>query len=98
MAYVSKNAKPKPKACKWCGKIFEPKTTRQQYCGDDYGECPVCGKPVKILDYQIGATACSEKCRQARIQTQSYLNLNKHITEPLWDSGRYEMAFSEGSR
>lgn len=68
MAYVSKNAKPKPKACKWCGKIFEPKTTRQQYCGDDYGECPVCGKPVKILDYQIGATACSEKCRQARIQ------------------------------
>lgn len=31
-------------------------------------------------------------------RSQSYLNLNKHITEPLWDSGRYEMAFSEGSR
>ena len=55
------------KTCKWCGKQFETSEPRQEYCGDDWGNCPVCGKLVKIKDYSIGPQACSEECRQARI-------------------------------
>lgn len=58
----------KPRLCAWCGKEFIPETTRQMYCKDiHYGACPVCGKQVEIKDYSIGPQACSEACRQARI-------------------------------
>lgn len=50
------------KICKWCGKEFETTSARQLYCGDDYGPCPVCGKPVKIKDMSVGPTTCSQEC------------------------------------
>lgn len=57
-----------PRICALCGKEFIPETVRQIYCKDaHYGACPVCGKPVEIKDYSIGPQACSEACRQARI-------------------------------
>lgn len=55
------------KKCKWCGKEFDTLSARQMYCKNDYGECPVCGKKVKIKDYHAGSQCCSEKCRIERI-------------------------------
>ena len=59
----------KPKKCAYCGKMFTPTSNRQKYCKDKhYGSCPVCGKLVEIKDMSIGPQACSEECRQKRIQ------------------------------
>lgn len=55
--------------CKLCGKEFTTTSSRKIYCDDiHYGPCPVCGKPTVIRDPQIGPQACSEKCRQLRIE------------------------------
>lgn len=59
------------KTCKWCGKEFETTSARQEYCGDDYGSCPVCGKQVKIKDMSKGPQACSKACRQKLIEQTS---------------------------
>lgn len=59
------------KICKWCGKEFETTSARQEYCGDDYGPCPVCGKQVKIRDMSKGPQACSKECRQKLIEQTS---------------------------
>lgn len=59
----------KPKQCAYCGKVFTPTSNRQKYCKDiHYGPCPVCGKLVEIKDMSIGPQACSEQCRQKRIE------------------------------
>lgn len=59
----------KLKKCAYCGKVFTPTSNRQKYCKDKhYGACPVCGKLVEIKDMSIGPQACSEQCRQKRIQ------------------------------
>ncbi len=63
------------KKCKWCGKEFITDNPRQEYCGDDYGNCPVCGKRVKIKDYSIGAQACFDICRIKLIENT---NLQKY--------------------
>ena len=64
------------KVCKYCGKPFETHNARQVYCGNDYYNCPVCGKRVKINKDRsnIGA-ACSKECRQIRIEQT---NLKKY--------------------
>lgn len=54
--------------CKYCGKKFETTEPHQLYCGNDYYQCPICGKDVKIKDYSCIGQACSEKCRQAKIK------------------------------
>lgn len=59
------------KTCKWCGKEFETTSARQEYCGDDHGPCPVCGKQVKIKDMSKGPQACSKECRQKLIEQTS---------------------------
>lgn len=59
------------KICKWCGKEFETTSARQEYCGDDYRPCPVCGKQVKIKDMSKGPQACSKACRQKLIEQVS---------------------------
>lgn len=64
------------KVCKYCGKPFETHNARQVYCGNDYYNCPVCGKRVKINKDRsnIGA-ACSKECRKIRIEQT---NLKKY--------------------
>jgi hypothetical protein len=60
------------KICKYCGKAFETNSARREYCYDKhYGPCPVCGKQVEIKEMSIGPQACSEECRQKRIQSTS---------------------------
>lgn len=56
------------RVCKFCGKEFETTSPRRIYCGDDHLPCPVCGKPVKILDMSVGPRCCSEECRLKRIE------------------------------
>lgn len=55
------------KVCKWCGKEFETTSTRRIYCGDDYINCVVCGKLVKIKEMSAPPKTCSMECRQAQI-------------------------------
>lgn len=71
------------KKCAWCGKEFETTSSRQKYCGDDYGPCPACGKMTKIKDMQIGPQACSEECRQELIRRT---NLEKYGVECVFES------------
>lgn len=71
------------KKCKWCGKEFETTQPRQEYCGDDWGSCPVCGKLVKIKDYHIGPQVCSEECRIQRIKNT---NVDKYGCENVFQN------------
>lgn len=53
--------------CKYCGKEFSTFNSNQFYCDDDhYGECPVCGKQVKITDMFLGAQCCSKECKSIK--------------------------------
>lgn len=65
----SKISKPTElKKCKECGKLFLPDTYRQEYCKEDhYRPCPVCGKPVLVLDFASINVTCSKECRQKLI-------------------------------
>lgn len=57
------------KICPYCLKEFETDSARRIYCYDRHkGKCPVCGKLVYIDDMSIGPQACSEECRQKRIE------------------------------
>lgn len=63
----------KPKICKYCGKEFIPNSSRQVYCkGPHYGNCPICGKQVEILDLYVGPCTCSEECRQEAIRRTTH--------------------------
>lgn len=52
------------RACKYCGKMFQPNSAKQVYCkGPHYGKCPACGKEVLVRDPARGPAACSGKCK-----------------------------------
>ena len=52
------------KICKECGKEFEAKSARQQYCsGPHFRPCPVCGTPVEIKYLSDPTPKCAE-CRK----------------------------------
>lgn len=66
---LKKNPHVWTKKCVLCGTEFTTTSSRKKYCDNDhYGPCPVCGKQVKIKELYLGPQACSEECRQARIQ------------------------------
>lgn len=53
----------KPRQCKECGKMFQPKTSRQMYCKDDhYRPCPVCKKLVLVKAFGDPPRTCSAEC------------------------------------
>jgi len=56
------------KVCKYCGKKFETYSNRQQYCGEDYATCVICGKPFKIREMCNIPKTCSAKCKQKQIE------------------------------
>lgn len=52
------------KKCKECGKLFEARNSRQQYCSNKhYRPCPVCGKDVEIKYLSDPTPRCAE-CRK----------------------------------
>lgn len=54
------------KKCKECGKMFMPKSARQQYCEDiHYRPCPICGEPVEAKYLSDPARRC-DKCKGKR--------------------------------
>lgn len=54
------------KKCKECGKMFVPKSSRQQYCDDiHYRPCPVCGDLVEAKYLSDPARRC-DKCKNIR--------------------------------
>ena len=59
------NAATNEKACKYCGKLFTPKTKFDVYCqGPHYKKCEVCGKEFEfnLIEYK-GIKTCSKECR-----------------------------------
>lgn len=63
------------KECKFCGKLFTPRSNRQVYCdGPHYQVCPVCGKQKLITNNELlkyPPSACSYACRVKRTQATS---------------------------
>ena len=53
------------KKCKECGKLFVPKSLRQQYCdGPHFRPCPVCGTLVEAKYLSDPARCCSAECKK----------------------------------
>lgn len=54
------------KKCKECGKLFMPKSQRQQYCDAvHYRPCPICGEPV-VATYLSDPPRRCDKCKHIR--------------------------------
>lgn len=53
--------------CKWCGKEFVPKTSRDVYCYDaHFQKCEVCGKLFEVdARHYTGVKTCSAECQKA---------------------------------
>ena len=59
------------KKCKECGKLFLPKSLRQQYCDAiHYRPCPICGKPV-IAKYLSDPARRCEDCKGKKDSSKS---------------------------
>lgn len=59
------SASAEQRTCKWCGKVFTPKSARDVYCYDThYKSCEVCGKQF-IVDVRRDpyVKTCSRECR-----------------------------------
>ena len=60
------------KKCKECGKLFEAKSAKVQYCSAiHYRPCPVCGKPVVAKYLSDPARCCSRECSKVRNSNKS---------------------------
>lgn len=59
------------KTCKHCGKQFETNNPQKIYCdGPHYRPCPVCGKPVIMIDNDFSRPprCCSNECSKIKRQ------------------------------
>lgn len=73
----------KERECAYCGKLFKPTSSNQKYCGEDYYDCPICRKPVRIKDMSAVGSACSEECRQEKIRRT---NLERYGVECVFEN------------
>lgn len=59
------------KKCKECGKMFIPRSARQQYCDDiHYRPCPICGKLVEAKYLSDPARRCDD-CKHVPNKSKS---------------------------
>lgn len=76
------------KTCKWCGKKFKTSHPRQDYCGNDYYKCPVCGKLTKInKDRSNIGKACSKECKRKLTQAT---NESKYGSKEIFESNYFK--------
>lgn len=75
------------KKCLHCGKEFETKNPQKLYCNDQhYRPCPVCGKPVAMIDNDFSrpAKCCSKECskllRQQKFAMRKCIECGKEFT------------------
>ena len=63
--------------CKWCGKEFHPKSSRDFYCNDiHYATCEVCGKQFEVRErYHAHNKTCSEECRYISAKRNTDMSL-----------------------
>ena len=67
------------RACKECGKLFQPKG-REQYCSEiHYRPCPECGEPV-VAKYLSDPPRRCEKCKNIRSKDASNASSTKFVT------------------
>lgn len=75
------------KKCKFCGKEFTPKSSRDLYCpGPHYKTCEVCGKQFEILDVSRPdiAKTCSDECRyKLMVEHQDKDAIKQHVKETM---------------
>ena len=71
----NRRIKNKERACKFCGKIFIPKSNNQWYCKNVHIRiCPVCGKNYiedNVENLKRPPVACSYECRKVRREQTS---------------------------
>lgn len=62
----AQSASQQQKQCKWCGKLFTPKSARDAYCDDvHYKTCVICGKQFEIdVRRDSSVQTCSNECKQ----------------------------------
>lgn len=75
------------KKCKECGKMFMPRSARQQYCDDiHYRPCPVCGDLVEAKYLSDPARRCDKckniKTRSAEAKKLEYKPRSKKESKP----------------
>lgn len=75
------------KICAHCGQPFETNSTQKIYCNrEHYRPCPVCGKPVKMIDNDFSrppkccSTECSHKLRQSKFKKRTCIFCGKLFT------------------
>lgn len=59
------------KVCKHCGELFETNNPQKIYCNrPHYRPCPICGKPVKMIDndFSRAPKCCSTECAMKKRQ------------------------------
>mgnify|MGYP004653000285 CR=1 FL=1 len=67
------------KKCKECGKLFLPKSKRQQYCDAiHYRPCPVCGKPV-IAKYLSDPARRCDDCKHIKSSNSGFTKIKSHV-------------------
>lgn len=72
--------------CKWCGKEFIPKSSRDLYCSDThYSKCVICGKEFVVTRFKDDtAHTCSKECRYIYATQQRDLEAEQaHLKEAL---------------
>lgn len=66
------------KICKCCGKEFQTNNPQKIYCDDQHHRpCPVCGKPVAMIDNDFSrpAKCCSSECAHKKSQLSMKLKI-----------------------
>lgn len=75
------------RTCKFCGKEFHPKSSRQIYCdGPHYGICVICGKEYEIPDVTQTdyAKTCSKECRDELTRRNTdYSVIAEHVRDTM---------------
>lgn len=74
------------KVCQHCGKTFETNSPQKIYCDDQhYRPCPICGKPVAMIDNDFSrppkccSTECSKILRQKKFPKRICVECGKEF-------------------
>lgn len=75
------------KLCAYCGEPFETNSPQKIYCNrPHYRPCPICGKPVKMIDNDFSrppkccSTECAHKLRQQKFKPRKCIFCGKLFT------------------
>ena len=83
---LQNKSKEDTKSCKWCGKLFHPRTPRDQYCDNPhYKNCVICGKKFEIdVRKNSEVQTCSLECKsKLSLQNRDLVKEHEHLVATL---------------